>query len=96
MMKAVLESEQYAFHSRQSLDSTDKHLRHKFKLYLSGDGNFKLQRKNKHDDPDDVTLNAGNGYFVETEDYQRYLKLVKPTEDVSQLYLSYIYLGSCA
>ncbi|KAJ7907161.1 hypothetical protein B0H13DRAFT_1879876 [Mycena leptocephala] len=55
--------------------------RHKYKLYLSGDGNFKLQRKNKCDDPDDVALNAGNGYFVETEEYQRYLKLVKPTED---------------
>ncbi|KAJ7857401.1 hypothetical protein B0H13DRAFT_1902265 [Mycena leptocephala] len=54
---------------------------HKFRLYLSGDGNFKLQRKNKRDDPDDVALNAGNGYFVETEEYQRYLKLVKPTED---------------
>ncbi|KAJ7791866.1 hypothetical protein B0H13DRAFT_1675855 [Mycena leptocephala] len=61
--------------------ATDMHLRHKFKLYLSGDGNFKLQRKNKRDDPDDVALNAGNGYFVETEEYQRYLKLVKPTED---------------
>jgi hypothetical protein len=81
------------FHLQQSLDSTDMHLRHKFKLHLSGDSNFKLQRKNKRDDPDDITLNAGNGYFVETEEYQRYLKLVKLTEDVSQLYLSYIYLG---
>ncbi|KAJ7922740.1 hypothetical protein B0H13DRAFT_2408030 [Mycena leptocephala] len=54
---------------------------HKFKLYLSGDSNFKLQRKNKCNDPDDVALNAGNSYFVETEEYQRYLKLVKPTED---------------
>ncbi|KAJ6535032.1 hypothetical protein B0H19DRAFT_964179 [Mycena capillaripes] len=57
--------------------------KHKFTLYLSTDGNFKLQRKNKRDDPDDVALNAGNSYFVETEEYKRYLSLVKPSEDVS-------------
>ncbi|KAJ6524116.1 hypothetical protein DFH09DRAFT_937449 [Mycena vulgaris] len=56
--------------------------RHKFTLFLSVDGNFKLQRKNKRDDPDDVALNAGAGYFVETEEYRRYVKLAKPTEDV--------------
>ncbi|KAJ6619149.1 hypothetical protein B0H10DRAFT_2217021 [Mycena sp. CBHHK59/15] len=31
--------------------------RHKFTLFLSADGNFKMQRKNKCDDPDDVALN---------------------------------------
>ncbi|KAJ7131489.1 hypothetical protein C8R43DRAFT_895982 [Mycena crocata] len=55
---------------------------HKFTLFLSADGNFQLQRKNKRDDPDDVALNAGAGYFVETEEYKRYLKVVKPTEDL--------------
>ncbi|KAJ7710868.1 hypothetical protein B0H17DRAFT_1324341 [Mycena rosella] len=55
---------------------------HKFTLALSVDGNFKLQRKNKRDDPNDVALNAGAGYFVETEEYKRYVKLVKPTEDL--------------
>ncbi|KAJ7504835.1 hypothetical protein B0H11DRAFT_2343124 [Mycena galericulata] len=52
-----------------------------FTLYLSVDGNFKLQRKNKRDDPDDVALNDGRGYFVETEAYKQYLSVVKPTED---------------
>ncbi|KAJ7777666.1 hypothetical protein DFH07DRAFT_951315 [Mycena maculata] len=41
--------------------------KHKFTLYLSTDGNFKLQRKNKCDDPDDMALNDGHGYFVHTE-----------------------------
>ncbi|KAJ7503595.1 hypothetical protein B0H11DRAFT_1710585 [Mycena galericulata] len=55
--------------------------RHKFTLFLSVDGNFKLQRKNKRDDPDDVALNNGDGYFVETEQYKRYVRQVKPVED---------------
>ncbi|KAJ6559495.1 hypothetical protein DFH09DRAFT_1316801 [Mycena vulgaris] len=63
---------------KNALDSE----RHKFTLFLSVDGNFKLQRKNKRDDPDDVALNAGAGYFVETEEYRRYVKLAKPTEDL--------------
>ncbi|KAJ7100504.1 hypothetical protein C8R44DRAFT_642046 [Mycena epipterygia] len=57
--------------------------KYNFTLFLSIDGNFKLQRKNKRDDSDDVALNRGHGYFVETEEYKRYVKLVKPTEDVS-------------
>ncbi|KAF8205918.1 hypothetical protein K438DRAFT_2014304 [Mycena galopus ATCC 62051] len=52
--------------------------RHKFTLFLSVDGNFKLQRKYKRDDPNDFALNDGNGYFVETEDYKQYLKIAKP------------------
>ncbi|KAJ6573571.1 hypothetical protein DFH09DRAFT_1277149 [Mycena vulgaris] len=60
--------------------------KHKYTLYLSADGNFKLQRKNKCDDPDDVALNKGRGYFVEKEGYKKYLTLAKPDED----------LGTCA
>ncbi|KAJ6624330.1 hypothetical protein B0H10DRAFT_1943231 [Mycena sp. CBHHK59/15] len=55
--------------------------RHKFTLFLSADGNFKMQRKNKRDDPDDVALNYGGGYFVETKEYERYVGLVKPSEE---------------
>ncbi|KAJ6624354.1 hypothetical protein B0H10DRAFT_1784804, partial [Mycena sp. CBHHK59/15] len=54
---------------------------HKFTLFLSADGNFKMQRKNKCDDPDDVALNYGGGYFVETKEYERYVGLVKPSEE---------------
>ncbi|GLB39022.1 hypothetical protein LshimejAT787_0601840 [Lyophyllum shimeji] len=47
---------------------------HKYTLFLSTDGNFRLQRKNKNDDPDDTALNDGNAYFVPTEAYKEYLK----------------------
>ncbi|KAF8720637.1 hypothetical protein AX14_010833 [Amanita brunnescens Koide BX004] len=59
---------------------------HKYTLFLSADGNFRLQRKNKRGDPDDVALNNGNAYFVESEKCKEYLKRVKPLED----------LGSCS
>ena len=60
------------------------HLRsHKYTLFLSTDGNFRLQRKNKVDDPDDVALNDGNGYFVETEMFGKYKELVGKADDVS-------------
>ncbi|KAF7360834.1 hypothetical protein MSAN_01112700 [Mycena sanguinolenta] len=53
-------------------------IRHKYTLYVSTDGNFKLQRKNKLDDPDDVALNNGHGYFVNTAEFQKYLDIAKP------------------
>jgi len=56
---------------------------HKYTLYLSTDGNFRLQQKNKRGDPDDVALNDGNGYFVETEAYKKYVKHVGECSDVS-------------
>ncbi|CAK5277856.1 unnamed protein product, partial [Mycena citricolor] len=57
--------------------------RHKYTLYLSVDGNFKLQRKNKRDDPNDVALNDGNGYFVHTATYNEYVKQVRPVDETS-------------
>ena len=58
------------------------HLRHKYTLFLSADGNFRLQRKHKRDDPDDVALNEGRSYFVESTSYKSFLELVgeAPTE----------------
>ncbi|KAJ7441691.1 hypothetical protein FB451DRAFT_1058065 [Mycena latifolia] len=56
-------------------------LRHKYVLSLSSDGNFKLQRKRKVDDPDDVALNAGNGYFPEDTTYKRYVAEIKTVDD---------------
>jgi len=35
-----------------------------------------LQRKHKKDDPDDVALNEGRSYFVESTSYKSYLTLV--------------------
>ncbi|KAJ7609366.1 hypothetical protein DFH06DRAFT_1346392 [Mycena polygramma] len=48
--------------------------RHLYTFFLSSDGNFKLQRKRKVDDPDDVALNGGNAYFPEDTRYQAYVK----------------------
>ncbi|KAJ7035891.1 hypothetical protein C8F04DRAFT_954397 [Mycena alexandri] len=56
--------------------------RHKYTMFLSSDGNFKLQRKRKVDDPDDIALNAGNAYFVEDSEYQGYVSKVGPADDV--------------
>lgn len=43
---------------------------------MSVDGNFRLQRKHKKDDPDDVALNEGRSYFVESTSYKTYLTQV--------------------
>ena len=51
-------------------------LRHKYTLFISADGNFRLQRKHKKDDPDDVALNEGRSYFVESAGYKAYLTRV--------------------
>ena len=57
-------------------------LRHKYTLFISADGNFRLQRKHKKDDPDDVALNSGRAYFVESERYKAYLKYIGQAKDV--------------
>jgi len=43
-------------------------------MFISVDGNFRLQRKHKKDDPDDVALNGGRSYFVELTNYKTYLE----------------------
>ncbi|KAJ6631636.1 hypothetical protein B0H10DRAFT_1938469 [Mycena sp. CBHHK59/15] len=45
--------------SKETIRNALESERHKFTLFLSADGNFKMQRKNKRDDPDDVALNYG-------------------------------------
>jgi len=57
-------------------------IRHKYTLFLSVDGNFRLQRKDKKSDPDDIALNDGHGYFVKSDDFNSYLGVVKPSDDV--------------
>lgn len=51
-------------------------------LFLSADGNFHLQRKHKKGDPEDVALNKGCMYFVKYDDFNRYLDVVQPSNDV--------------
>jgi hypothetical protein len=58
------------------------HTRHKYTLFLSVDGNFRLQRKKKRDDPDDVAINKGNAYFADSADLNEYLAHVSPKDDV--------------
>ncbi|KAJ3558237.1 hypothetical protein NP233_g11547 [Leucocoprinus birnbaumii] len=36
-----------------------------YALFVSADGNFRLQRKRKNNDPNDKALNKGNDYFVD-------------------------------
>ncbi|KAF7760546.1 hypothetical protein Agabi119p4_11222 [Agaricus bisporus var. burnettii] len=60
----------------------DNHL-HKYTLFLSADGNFRLQRKRKIHDRLDKSLNAGNGYFVEDSKYRHYIKSLRNEVDTS-------------
>ncbi|KAF8221898.1 hypothetical protein L208DRAFT_1325446, partial [Tricholoma matsutake] len=54
-----------------------------YTLFLSMDGNFRLQQKRKNGDPDNVALNQGNAYFVENAQYKKYLACVQPDCDKS-------------
>jgi hypothetical protein len=45
-------------------------------MFISADGNFRLQQKYKKDDPDDIALNEGQSYFIEWTSYKSYLRLV--------------------
>ncbi|KAJ3558488.1 hypothetical protein NP233_g11498 [Leucocoprinus birnbaumii] len=46
---------------------------HIYTLFVSADGNFRLQRKRKNDDPNDKALNEGNAYFVDDSKFLEYL-----------------------
>lgn len=65
------------------------HHSHKYTLFLSADGNFRLQRKNKRDDPDDVALNDGRAYFVENSSYLKYVGEVGDSPEVSFSLVNY-------
>ena len=54
----------------------DEFYSHKFTLFISADGNFRLQRKDKKGDPDDVALNGGNGYCVDVGPYKAYVQVI--------------------
>lgn len=65
----------------RSRDSPAGH-RHLYTLFLSSDGNFKLQRKKKVDDRDDIALNEGNAYFPKDDEYQDYVSKIGLADDV--------------
>ncbi|KAJ3555595.1 hypothetical protein NP233_g12170 [Leucocoprinus birnbaumii] len=46
---------------------------HIYTLFVSADGNFRLQRKRKNDNPNDKALNKGNAYFVDEAKFLEYL-----------------------
>ena len=54
---------------------------HKFTFFISADGNFCLQRKNKKGDPDDIALNEGNGYCVDVGPYKAYVRAIHGSGD---------------
>ncbi len=49
--------------------------RHQFTLFLALDGNYRLNQVAKHCDPKDKSLNNGNAYFVNEDQFQDFLKL---------------------
>ena len=60
---------------------------HKYTLFISANGTFKLQWKNKHSDLDDVSLNNSHGYFVANASYCVYLTHVGDCHEVHALLL---------
>ncbi|KAF8233889.1 hypothetical protein L208DRAFT_1264885, partial [Tricholoma matsutake] len=66
------------------MDEAQENEMHKYTLYLSMDSNFCLQWKHKNGDPDDMALNQGNGYFIESAAYKNYIAQVQPDTEVHQ------------
>ncbi|KAF7365921.1 hypothetical protein MVEN_00467300 [Mycena venus] len=72
--------------SEEEVKSAAESERHKYTLFVSTDGDFKLQRKKKKEDPDDFALNDGNAHFVPTPEYKVYMEDIakddpKPDDD---------------
>ncbi|KDQ05894.1 hypothetical protein BOTBODRAFT_122150 [Botryobasidium botryosum FD-172 SS1] len=72
------------FVNQQCAHLASHQARHIHTTWNNGDGNHGLQRKGgKIDDPDDVELWDGNGYFVNTPKYEAFLKTVPDSEEKS-------------
>lgn len=56
--------------------------RHVVQLFLALDGNFKLKKKKKNDDPDDVALMDGLSYFPHEASLQEYLTKTGNSKEV--------------
>lgn len=61
---------------------TEYLLRHIIQLFLALDGNFRLQKKKKNDDPDDVALMDGHAYFPHDATFRDYIKRVGDSKEV--------------
>ncbi|KZP09514.1 hypothetical protein FIBSPDRAFT_963909 [Athelia psychrophila] len=61
----------------------DDEFRHVQTLFLTADGHFGLPRKDKIDDPDDVSLISGRGIFPADADFQKYLANVGDSPEKS-------------
>jgi len=61
--------------------NTDEVVSHKYTLYISGDGNFKLQLKRKNRTGRDVHLMTA--FFQTPEELDLLMKHAKPVTDVS-------------
>lgn len=60
--------------------------RHVDTLFITADGHFGLPRKDKIDDPDDVSLLSGRGIFPVDADFQKYLADVGDSPEVCGVY----------
>ncbi|KAF7293652.1 hypothetical protein MIND_01145100 [Mycena indigotica] len=65
----------------ETMDSALETERHKYTLFVSADGNFKLQRKNKRDDPNGIALNGGNAFFGPKHKTAAYVEKMPKSED---------------
>ncbi|KAF5344859.1 hypothetical protein D9756_011191 [Leucocoprinus leucothites] len=54
---------------------------HLYTLFLSLDGNYRLQRKRKNNDPHDSALNAGHAYFVESNAFKQHMMQVEKEKE---------------
>ena len=63
-------------------DSDPQNARHATTLYLSADGHFGLMQKAKNNDPDDLSLLEGKGFFPPEGSYQEYLAHAGESKEV--------------
>jgi hypothetical protein len=90
-MENTKEEDRYMRRWDELRSSFIRNCRHKMTAFYSGDANFKMQRSNKVDDPDDFALNNGRAYIPPNEDFKAYVKLIKKEkpEEVRSLFSIY-------
>ncbi|KAK6997020.1 CxC2 domain-containing protein [Favolaschia claudopus] len=71
------------FNSDLNCPKTPSHLRHLNQSQRTLDGNHQCNQFSKNNDPDDVSLCNGKGYFPLDSEYQEYLKKVPATAEKS-------------
>ena len=63
-------------------NSDPPNLRHATTLYLSADGHFGLMQKAKNNDPEDLSLLEGKGFFPPEGPYQEYIAQAGESKEV--------------